>query len=79
MALIIRKSATGEVRIEGDPPDEHEFTASWLARELESGLAELVLTVNTTAGPVTYRVLGFGANEDGTPNYTGVRAQRVEA
>lgn len=43
-------------RLAQAPPDVHVFSPRWLARHLVSGLAEVTVTVNTEAGPVTYRI-----------------------
>lgn len=59
MALIIRKRANGEVHLEGDPPDEHVFSARHIERELQTGLIEVLIGIRTDDGPHYYRLQGF--------------------
>jgi len=81
-SLVLRRGRDGSVRVLGDLPDEHEFSARWIARELATGLASVQLTVNTTNGPVVYDLTGFSeldaVDGDGNPrlNFTGWKCRR---
>lgn len=82
MALIIRKTEEG-TRIEGDPPDEHVFSARHIDREIQSGLIEVLVGIKTDDGPHYYRIQGFEpiVNEETgetTPNLSAWVGTRVE-
>jgi hypothetical protein len=67
MALILRKTEDG-VRVDGDAPEEHVFSARHIERELAEGLIEVFVHLNTTDGPHIYKLQGFEPNpenEDG--------------
>lgn len=82
MSLSIRRRRDGSVTV-ADPPAEHVFAASWLARYL-GDLAELQLSIVTEAGPVVYRITGYepleGERADGDPKFnpSALLAELVE-
>lgn len=75
--LVLRRNAAGEVRIQGAPPDRHVFPASFVERELGAAV-DVEVTVQTTDGPVRFRMTGFERLDDGRPNITGWICERVE-
>ena len=53
MSVMLRRSETALRFINGDPPEEHEWPASWVNRHLHSGHVSLsrdTLTVHTEDG-----------------------------
>jgi hypothetical protein len=85
-SLVMRRKRDGSVHVQGGLdgfPDEHEFSARWVARELASGLAQVHLTVNTAHGQMVYEFAGFAeldvTDDEGNPklNFTGWRCRRV--
>jgi len=80
---VLRRDRSGSVKIQGEPPTEHEFSARWIAREIQSGLASVRITLNTSSGPIAYDLVGFSeldtAGEDGQRklNFTGWKCRRV--
>ena len=86
-ALVIRRTAEG-TRL-SQIPDEHVFSARWIARELASGLVEVELRIKPDDGPVQkYELTGFEPilddqsqpvlDDQGAPrlNFTGWQASR---
>jgi hypothetical protein len=77
--LVLRRNAAGQVRIQGDPPEQHVFPTSFIDRELvDDGAVDVQVTVKTATGPVRYRLAGFEQLDDGRPNWTGWICERVE-
>ena len=57
-ALVVRRTAEG-TRL-SQIPDDHVFSARWVARELASGLVEVELRIKPDDGPVQkYTLTGF--------------------
>lgn len=84
-AIMLKRSRDGAVSIRGEWPSAQSLPASFIGRELASGLAKLTLTIATEGDPVTYEVTGFGVHEGSAdaegqpkPNYTEWLCQRVE-
>jgi hypothetical protein len=80
--LLLRRTEEG-VKLVGEPQDVQSFTPRFLERELESGFAEVQITLKPVGSKkVVYRVIGFGPldkdNPDGRVNYTDIRAERVK-
>ncbi|GAA0969772.1 hypothetical protein GCM10009555_017510 [Acrocarpospora macrocephala] len=64
--LRLRRTRDGVLRIDGDVPDDHYFSAGWIADRIAAGEAEVTVTLNVEGGPVTWRLAGL-ENEDGSP------------
>lgn len=63
--LVLRRNRDGGVRVEGGhAPDPHTFSARFIEREIESGLASVQVTLNVEGGPVVYELVGFEPFED---------------
>lgn len=64
---MLRRSEHG-LRIVGDVPDDHYFSAQWIADRLADGEAEVTFTLKPAEGdPVTWTLAGL-EGEDGDPN-----------
>ena len=76
--LELRRRANGKTEVVGDPPDDHVFSARFIARELGQ-LAKVTVTVTTDAGDVDYELTGFEPIAEGEEelNFTAWRARRV--
>lgn len=61
--LQLRRTADG-LRVVGDPPAEHTFTAQFVAKVLADG-GSLRLTIPTTSDDLVYDVTGFEVVESG--------------
>lgn len=80
-ALVLRRNAEGQVRIQGEAPGRHVFPASFLERELgrgDDGAVQVEVVVRTTGGQVRYRMRDFERLDDGRPNLSGWVCQRIE-
>lgn len=80
--MLLRRTEDG-VKIISEPLDNQSFTPRFLEREIESGFAEVQITLKPAGGKkVVYRVTGFGPldkdNPDGRVNYTDIQAERVK-
>lgn len=75
MALIIRKTEGG-VRLEGDPPGEHVFSARHIERELIAGTIEVHIHLKLTDGTHVYKLQGFEPDEvpEGEPARSNLSA-----
>jgi hypothetical protein len=87
-SLVMRRRRDGSVTVQGGLdafPDEHEFSARWIARELASGLAQVRVAVNTAHGQVVYEFTGFSeldvTDDEGNPklNFTGWRCRKASS
>lgn len=79
MALILRKTEEG-TRIEGDAPDDHTLAATFIQRELATGLLDVTVTLNLKDDEtVEYTLQGFEPNEDGQPNLSAWVLKRKDA
>lgn len=69
-ALVIRRTNDG-TKIEGNPPEEHSFSARWIHQEIQNGLVEVVIRLKPDQGDaVEYSMTGFGPiNEDDPENF----------
>jgi hypothetical protein len=82
-SLIIRRRADGRTTIDSDIPDEHGFSARWIARNLGE-LVSVQITLHTDDGDVEYQLVGYGdpGQGSGDPSedagiYTHLRAERI--
>lgn len=75
-SLTIRKTADGVV-FEGALPDEHTFSSRFLDREIASGLVAVQVVIHGSEGDLVYEAIGYERDEDGNPNFTGLKARRV--
>lgn len=64
--LRLRRPREGALRIVGEVPGDHYFSAGWIAERIAAGEGEVTFTLQTEGGPVTWRLAGL-ENEDGTP------------
>lgn len=77
--LVLRRSRGGGVRVEGGrAPNPHTLSARFIAREIESGLVRVQVTLDVEGGPLTYELVGFEDHEPGKPNFTAWRCRLVE-
>jgi hypothetical protein len=66
--LTLRRSRDGELRVTGDVPDDHYFSAQWIADRLAAGEVEVTVTLNTAdTDPITWDLVGL-EGEDGDRN-----------
>lgn len=82
-SLTFHRRDDGSVTIAGEAPDEHVFSARWLARELGQ-IASVTIHLDTDDGVVDYELTGFGeiegqTEDDGSPklNFTALHATKV--
>lgn len=62
MALILRKNAAGELRVEGGNfPDEHNIGASFMKKGVEDGFIKLTMTMEFENGSAAYELYDFEA------------------
>ncbi|MEO3860876.1 hypothetical protein [Acrocarpospora sp. B8E8] len=62
--LRLRRTRDGVLRIDGDIPNDHYFSAGWIAERIAAGEGEVTFTLQTEGGPITWRLAGL-ENEDG--------------
>lgn len=75
-SLVVRTRPGGAV-VDGSLPERHVFHSRILEKWLDMGIASVEITLNLAEGPVTYRVVGYEA-EDGVPNLRALEAVRVK-
>ena len=80
--LELRRTSEG-VRIVGDVPEDHVLTSRFIAREIESGFAEVTITLHPyDSDPIEYKMVGFDAlvpedEDDERVSYTSWKVERT--
>jgi hypothetical protein len=92
VGMTLRKLSDGALRVTGDAPTEHTFSASGIRKCLESGSARVLVVLRTEDGKddLVYEVTGFEPLMDGDEqakdacgeprwNWTGWETRMVQA
>jgi hypothetical protein len=66
--LMLRRDRDGALHVTGDVPDDHYFSAQWIADRLKDGNVEVTVTLKPAdADPITWDLVGL-EGEDGDRN-----------
>lgn len=66
--LMLRRNRKGDLRVLGDIPEDHYFSAQWIADRLDAGELEVTVTLSPADGdPVSWDLAGL-ESEDGERN-----------
>lgn len=65
--LRLRRDRDDVLRVVGDVPDDHYFSARWIADRIAAGEMTVTVTLTTADGPVEWELAGL-EGEDGGRN-----------
>lgn len=64
--LNLTRTRDGKLNVVGEVPEDHYFSAGWIAERLAAGEAEVTVALKFDTGTVVYRLAAL-EGEDGNP------------